>query len=432
MKMRRNYNRPPVNGDYISPFQRRQNLIARWQLVGGYVLVAVVIAAAVIGIGRAVMTNSRPSYGSAPTPESGPKGGQPTGYHSALSRSYLAQGDPDSALREAEAAVQAAPQNLDALISLAALNFSQGDKREAWSLLDRAAKLAPQAAEPLLVRATFLSESGQGREAEVTLIKAIALVPQDPRPRAALAGIYESTNRWPEAADQYRAALQLDPSDIETRQNFGALLSRKGDAAGAAEQVRLLADRYPKSGAAELLQALMALDRNKEDDALRLAKKAVAVNNRLLPGYRIIGTIYGKRKRNADALKTYATAMDLGIPDAATYNDYAWFCALTGQNLDRAVQVAELARAMSPNNPVVMDTLGWVYYRQGNYERALPLLKDAERARGVTPSRKYHYGMVLAKTNRPGGATLLREAVAADPGADWIADAKAELARGPL
>ena len=151
---------------------------------------------------------------------------------------------------QAAAAVQADPSNLDALISLASLNFSQGNKREAWALLDHAAKLAPQAADPLLVRATFLSKSGQWREAEAALIKAVALAPQDPRPRAALAGVYESTNRLPEAGDQYRAALQLAPEDIENRQKYGALLSRKGDAAGAAEQVSLLADRFPQSGAA--------------------------------------------------------------------------------------------------------------------------------------------------------------------------------------
>ena len=432
MRMRWKANRPALPREYISPFERRQQILARWQVVGGYLLVTALIVAAVVGIGHAVMTNSRPSYGVTPTPESAQKGARPAGYYSALSRSYLAQGDPASAMREAEAAVQADPSNLDSLISLAALNFSQGNKREAWALLDRAAKLAPQAAEPLLVRATFLSKSGQGREAETTLIKAVTLVPSDPRPRAALAGIYENTNRLPEAADQYRAALQLDDTDVENHQKYGSLLSRKGDAAGAAGQVKILASRFPQSGAAELLQALMALDRNNEGEALAFAKKAVAINARLLPAYHIIGTIQGKHKQNADAQKTYAAAMNLGIPDAATYNDFAWFCALTGKELDQAAKVAELARAMSPDNPVVLDTLGWVYFRQGNYERALPLLKDAVRAKGTTPSRKYHYGMALAKPNRPGGAGLLREAVAADPGAEWIADAKAELARGPL
>ncbi|NYS61017.1 tetratricopeptide repeat protein [Vreelandella salicampi] len=45
--------------------------------------------------------------------------------------------------------------------------------------------------------------------------------------------------------------------------------------------------------------------------------------------------------------------------------------------LDEAQEMIERAHELDPDNPAVMDSLGWVYYRQGELERALPWLERA-------------------------------------------------------
>src|SRR5690606_35568550 len=52
------------------------------------------------------------------------------------------------------------------------------------------------------------------------------------------------------------------------------------------------------------------------------------------------------------------------------------------------------ALAISPDNPAVIDSLGWVYFRMGNIERALPLL---EQAFSLMPDHEIaaHLGEVL-------------------------------------
>ena len=46
----------------------------------------------------------------------------------------------------------------------------------------------------------------------------------------------------------------------------------------------------------------------------------------------------------------------------------------TGQNLDVALSLAQIARRGMPNSPSSADTLAWVYYQKGNYDSARELL----------------------------------------------------------
>jgi tetratricopeptide (TPR) repeat protein len=426
---------PPIgaSGEYILPHLKREKQLARWKAIGTYAVVGLVLAGAAGGIGIVVLQGAGPPFVAGPAAKSSSsEGPEAAGYHVALSRTYLAQGDTDAALNEARAAVRAAPRNVDALLSLASLTYAQGEPQQAVDLLDQAVALAPKAVDPILARAELLAKIGKKQDAEESLIAAATKTPQEARFRVALAELYDETNELDKAAEQYAAAVSLDPGDIPTRTSYAALLSRKGDAAGAEAQRRVLASRYAQTGAAEMLEGIMYLQHNQDTEALKALKRAVAVNNRLIAAHRLIGTIYGKRKQYDQAIKACEAAVQTGVPDAATYNDLAWLYAMRHISLDKAARLAEMARAMAPDNLTTYDTLGWVYYLEGQYDRALPLLDKAVSPEKVSPETRYHYGMVLVKLGRVGGAENLRQAVTAAPKASWAADAQAELARQPL
>ena len=44
---------------------------------------------------------------------------------------------------------------------------------------------------------------------------------------------------------------------------------------------------------------------------------------------------------------------------------------------DEALPLVEKALSLSPDNPAIIDSLGWIYFRTGDFDRALPLLKQA-------------------------------------------------------
>jgi tetratricopeptide (TPR) repeat protein len=61
--------------------------------------------------------------------------------------------------------------------------------------------------------------------------------------------------------------------------------------------------------------------------------------------------------------------------------------------LDRARQLTEKFRGS--DNPVLLDTLGWVLTRQGNYDDGAILLARATSLQPENQQMQFHYGMAL-------------------------------------
>lgn len=63
--------------------------------------------------------------------------------------------------------------------------------------------------------------------------------------------------------------------------------------------------------------------------------------------------------------------------DSSTMNSLAYLWACKNTNLQRALRYSEQTLQSDPKNAMYLDTLGWIYYRLGNYEKALETLNQA-------------------------------------------------------
>ncbi len=67
--------------------------------------------------------------------------------------------------------------------------------------------------------------------------------------------------------------------------------------------------------------------------------------------------------------------------------------------LDKARRMAD--RFLGSTNPILLDTVGWVYFRQGNMQQALTLFERAvSSGADVPPQVHYHLGLALLKNNQ--------------------------------
>ena len=55
---------------------------------------------------------------------------------------------------------------------------------------------------------------------------------------------------------------------------------------------------------------------------------------------------------------------------------------------------------MAPSSPAIKDTLGWVYYKQGRFDKAYPFLAEASAALPQHPVVRYHHAVALAKIGK--------------------------------
>ena len=92
----------------------------------------------------------------------------------------------------------------------------------------------------------------------------------------------------------------------------------------------------------------------------------------------------------------YERLIDDNSDDAIALNNLAWQYAEEGR--DGAVELAQRAHDIQPNNGNISDTLGWILYRQGDSARALELLRDARRQSPNNPEIRFHLATVLAET----------------------------------
>jgi Flp pilus assembly protein TadD len=118
--------------------------------------------------------------------------------------------------------------------------------------------------------------------------------------------------------------------------------------------------------------------------------------------------------------------MEIAPDNHHAYNALGYSLADRNQRLDEAFTLVEKAMQMAPNDPFIMDSMGWVQYRQGRLKEAEALLRQAYTLRS-DPEIAVHLGEVLWAQGDQGGAhKLWREARAKDPQNDAL---KSTLAR---
>lgn len=121
----------------------------------------------------------------------------------------------------------------------------------------------------------------------------------------------------------------------------------------------------------------------------------------------------GKRQ---DAVARYREALQLKPDDPVVLNNLACLLADLGESLDEAEALAEKAQRQATNNPVVNDTVGWVYLKRGKRESALQIFGNLARRYPDNPTFRYHYGAALLESgNKRQGRTELETALLKQP-----------------
>lgn len=106
------------------------------------------------------------------------------------------------------------------------------------------------------------------------------------------------------------------------------------------------------------------------------------------------GQRFEKQKNYVLARKYYLQAVAAGNTSAGLFNDLAWLeVEFLDGNPAVALSYVEQAFQRSSHNAGVLDTYGWVLYLLGKYDRALELLKRAEKLDPGIYCIHYHLGM---------------------------------------
>jgi tetratricopeptide (TPR) repeat protein len=118
--------------------------------------------------------------------------------------------------------------------------------------------------------------------------------------------------------------------------------------------------------------------------AIREYKTALKKNNQLIVPLVNIGNVFLKQGNYSEAEKYYKKALSMDPYNLEAANNLASLCLIVGKGYQKALMRLTSAVAFNKGFPAyAMDTMGVLYYRLGNVEKALFFLtKACAKAKG--------------------------------------------------
>jgi Tfp pilus assembly protein PilF len=139
----------------------------------------------------------------------------------------------------------------------------------------------------------------------------------------------------------------------------------------------------------------------------------VAADPKGVPALLLLAHIEDQAGNATGAIERYRAVLTVDSANLEALNDLAYL--LAGQNPGEALVPAQKAVELAPDNADVQDTLGFVFYRKGDYRQATNYVKAAV-AKDPTPSRQFHLAMCYSKSgDQQLASKTLAAALKADP-----------------
>lgn len=294
-----------------------------------------------------------------------------------LARIYAMLGESDQAIEEARRILRQKPDDRDMRTLLAQGLVHQGKPEEARIELE-AIPLDDRSAETLFALARIEMLQNKGDLAHEKLLLALEKAPGHPEILQSLLQLDAANNRVAESLERIRSAQAAKPDDSELLRLEGLALMASGDGPQAEARLRRAVEINPNDMEAYQALARYLLGTGRRAESLQTYEAAAKSRPDSAPIRFTLGTLYEAEGRRDDAMKEYEEAIRLDGNLAVAKNNLAYLLAEQGADLDRALELAQAAKAQLPESPNAADTLGWVLLKKGIAGAAVDYLKESE------------------------------------------------------
>lgn len=231
------------------------------------------------------------------------------------------------------------------------------------------------------------------------------------------------------AIKNLKASLKAEPKGVESLTGLSTLIVKQQSLEAAIDFVADHCQSYSKQAHCRHLLGRLYAQAGQFDSAIAELETALSLNDKLLISYRQLAKIYGyqRDKENVIAVlergiaatqdqnltfdmanfyyqireyqkssETYLTMIEADENALPAKNNLAMLYAEflnTPENIKTAK--ALIADLQDSENPAFLDTVGWVLYLTGDYDRAVTYLQAAVDQVGSSSLLQYHLGMAF-------------------------------------
>jgi tetratricopeptide (TPR) repeat protein len=282
----------------------------------------------------------------------------------------------DEARADLEKAIELDPESAETYILLAALLVDQEKADEALKLLEKAIEQNPRAAQAYLQRARLLLQKNEAAAAGEDLDRVLQLSPGNP-----VALLLRATARW-QAGDQDRAMEDVERI-LEQRANFGPALrlrgvmrAEQGRLAGALEDLKAASDLEPTDTELRLQVAMLELASKLPASAIEDYSAVLKIDGDNVVAWQGRADAHLALGEQAEAIADYEEALKRAPDNSAILNNLAWILATSPEdklrNGARSIELATAACKVTEYKQAhILSTLAAGYAETGDFKTAI-------------------------------------------------------------
>ena len=297
----------------------------------------------------------------------------------------------------------AAAQPKDSGLRLAWAQAALGQQRDGVALkaLDKLVVEAPDLAPAWLILGSLQTEFDQPAQAVVSLQTYLRLARGQADPPVLTPAYLALSEASRKLGDLDQANRWLDQITPDSANHLAVVSSRAAILVkqGKVDEALKLADSLPQASAAQrkdrwLARAQVLREAGRFEASFRLLQSALKQMPDDVDLLYEASMMADKSGHFKEMMAMLRKAITLDPESQPAYNALGYTLADRGEQLTEARKLVSRALALSPGNPFVLDSLGWVEYKMGHKDQALDLLQQAYDAR-PDPEIGAHLGEVL-------------------------------------
>lgn len=340
-------------------------------------------------------------------------------------------------------AISAAPGESAPRLALIQYYLKIKDNKKALTAANEAASAIQDKPEIIDALGRTQQVSGDLNQAQITYGKLAALQPASPLPQLRLAEVQFANKNKDEGVKNLKKALEIKPDILEAQRALIQIAMESKNQKNALDIARTIQKQRPKEPAGYVLEGdIHAFSKTwpeaintfrnglkqvaSPELAIKLHGSLVASGNAVEAektatvwlkehpkdiAFRMyMGDLASGQKNYAQAVSHYQTALSLQANNALILNNLAW---ASGQiKSPKALEYAEKANQLAPDQPAFMDTLAMLLADKGETAKAIELLRKAVTAAPQASAIQLNLAKVLIAAGKKDEARKELEALA--------------------
>jgi len=215
---------------------------------------------------------------------------------------------------------------------------------------------------------------------------------------------YRDSKQWEQALDAAKEAVAKFPQDRDLKLVLAGELADMGQPDTAIQQARSLLTGKPEQDQ-KVYVALGQIDsrlkrwKDAEENYTKALQLSTKEDDKDDVNF-LIASSYERQKRYDEAEQLFKNLLAKRPNNAIVLNYLGYMLADRGMHMQEALGYLKKAVQLDPQNGAYLDSIGWLYFKMGDYDLAEANLRRASERVTDDPTINDHLGELYAKTGR--------------------------------